>query len=144
HSAHSFPGSSGSPLVNAQGEVIGIETAAVPGRPDINFAIPVERFSGLSPNYRELPAAPSANTPVRAVVQRPNAHPEALHKDMQMAEAGDPAAQVRVALRYERGQELSQNCFEALGLYLKAADQGYLMAQYNLGRMYYTGECMGK
>ena len=144
HSAHSFPGSSGSPLVNAQGEVIGIETAAVPGRPDMNFAIPVERFSGLSPNYRELPAAPSANTPVRAVVQRPNAHPEALHKDMQMAEAGDPAAQVRVALRYERGQELSQNCFEALGLYLKAADQGYLMAQYNLGRMYYTGECMGK
>ena len=61
-----------------------------------------------------------------------------------MAEGGDPAAQVRVAVRYERGQELSQNCFEALGLYLKAADQGYLKAQYLLGRMYYSGECMGK
>ncbi len=144
HSAHSFPGSSGSPLVNAQGEVIGIETAAVQGRPNLNFAIPLERFSGLSPTYRELPAAPGVKTPVRAEVQRPDARPDALQKDMQMAEAGDPAAQVRVALRYERGQELSQNCFEALGLYLKAADQGYLMAQYHLGRMYYTGECMGK
>ena len=144
HSAHSFPGSSGSPLVNAQGEVIGIETAAVSGRPNINFAIPVERFSGLSPTYRELSAAPSAKTPVRAEVQGSNAHPEALQKDIQMAEAGDPAAQVRVAVRYERGQELSQNCFEALGLYLKAANQGYLMAQYGLGRMYYSGECMGK
>ena len=144
HSAHSFPGSSGSPLVNAQGEVVGIETAAVPGRPNLNFAIPVERFSGLSSTYRELPAAPGAKTPVRAEVQRPDANPGALQKDMQMAEAGDPAAQVRVALRYERGQELSQNCFEALGLYLKAADQGYLMAQYHLGRMYYTGGCMGK
>jgi hypothetical protein len=144
HSAHSFPGSSGSPLVNAQGEVIGIETAAVPGRPNINFAVPVERFSGLSSTFRELSAAPSANTPVRAEVQRPDARPGTLEKDMQMAEAGDPAAQVRVAVRYERGQELSQDCFEALDLYRKAADQGYLMAQYHLGRMYYTGECMGK
>ncbi len=144
HSAHSFPGSSGSPLVNAQGEVIGIETAAVPGRPNINFAVPVERFSGLSPTFRELSASPGANTPVRAEVQRPDTHPGALEKDIQMAEAGDPASQVRVALRYERGQELSQNCFEALALYRKAADQGYLMAQYHLGRMYYTGECMGK
>ncbi|MGO9687540.1 MAG: trypsin-like peptidase domain-containing protein [Syntrophobacteraceae bacterium] len=144
HSAHSFPGSSGSPLVNAQGEVIGIETAAVPGRPNINFAVPVERFSGLSSTFRELSAAPSANTPVRAEVQRPDARPGTLEKDMQMAEAGDPAAQVRVAVRYERGQEVSQDCFEALDLYRKAADQGYLMAQYHLGRMYYTGECMGK
>jgi hypothetical protein len=144
HSAHSFPGSSGSPLVNDQGEVIGIETAAVPGRPDINFAIPVERFSGLSPNYRELSAAPSAKTPVRAEVQRPDAHPAALEKDMQMADGGDPAAQVRVAVRYERGQEVSQNCFEALDLYRKAADQGDLRGQYHLGRMYYSGECMGK
>jgi len=144
HSAHSFPGSSGSPLVNAQGEVVGIETAAVSGRPNLNFAIPVERFSGLSSNYRELPAAPGAKTPVRAEVQRPDAHPAALEKDMQMADGGDPAAQVRVAVRYERGQEVSQNCFEALDLYRKAADQGDLRGQYHLGRMYYSGECMGK
>ena len=144
HSAHSFPGSSGSPLVNAQGEVIGIATAAVAGKPDINFAIPVERFSGLSPNYRELQTAPGAKTTVRAETQRANAQPEALQKDVQMADSGDPAAQVRLAVRYERGQDLFKNCFDALDLYRKAADQGYLQAQYHLGRMYYSGECMGQ
>ncbi len=144
HSAHSFPGSSGSPLVNAQGEVIGIETAAIAGKPDINFAIPVERFSGLSPNYRELQTAPSAKTTIGAETQWANARPEAFQKDVQMAESGDPAAQVRLAVRYEQGRDLSQNCFEALGLYRKAADQGYLQAQYHLGRMYYSGECMGQ
>jgi hypothetical protein len=144
HSAHSFPGSSGSPLVNAQGEVIGIETAALLGKPDINFAIPVERFSGLSPNYRELQPPPTANIAVRAEAQWPDPQPEALKKDIQMAESGDPAARVRLAARYEQGRDLSKNCFEALSLYRKAADQGNLQAQYHVGRMYYSGECMGK
>ncbi len=144
HSAHSFPGSSGSPLVNAQGEVIGIETAAVAGKPDINFAIPVERFSGLSPNYRELKSAPTANAAVGAEAQGANNRPEALQKDIQMAESDDQAAQVRLALRYEQGRDLSQNCFEALRLYRRAADQGCLQAQYHVGRMYYSGECMGQ
>jgi TPR repeat protein len=144
HSAHSFPGSSGSPLVNAQGEVLGIETAAVAGKPDINFAIPVERFSGLRPNYRELLSASSEKTTARNQVQEGKVQPEALQKDEQMADAGDPAAQVRLAIRYELGQDLSQNCFEALRLYRKAADQGYLVAQFHVGRMYYGGECMGQ
>jgi hypothetical protein len=143
HSAHSFPGSSGSPLVNARGEVLGIETAAVPGKPDLNLAVPLERFSGLSPDYRELQIASTARTaaPADALTNR---KPDALQKDIQMAESGDPAAQARVAARYENGQDLSQNCFEALRFYRKAAEQGYLQAQYNVGRMYYSGACMGK
>ncbi len=144
HSAHSFQGSSGSPLVNDQGEVIGIETAALVGKPDINFAIPVERFSGLSPNYRELQSPPTANTALREEAQWSDTQPEALKKDIQMAESGDPAAQVRLAARYEQGRDLSQNCFEALNLYRKAADQGYLQAQYHVGRMYLSGQCMGQ
>jgi len=144
HSAHSFPGSSGSPLVNAQGEVMGIETAAVIGKPDVNFAIPVERFSGLSPDYRELQTAPAANTAAAAETRGANPKPDALQKDLQMAESGDPAAQVRLAVRYEQGRELSQNCFEALRLYRQAAEQGYVQAQYNVGRMYLSGECMGR
>jgi len=144
HSAHSFPGSSGSPVVNAQGEVIGIETAAVEGKLDMNLAIPVERFSGLGPNYRELHTATGANTTVPAEVQRSNARQEALQKDVRLAEAGDPAAQVRLAVRYERGQDVSQNCFEALDLYRKAADRGDLQGQYHVGWMYRSGECMGQ
>jgi hypothetical protein len=144
HSAHSFPGSSGSPLVNAQGEVMGIETAAIVGKPDINFAVPVERFAGLSPNFRELQTAPSGNTPERTNAKGTNAQPNSFEKDTQMAESEDPAAQVRLAIRYEQGQGVSQNCFEALSLYRKAAEQGYLQAQYHLGRMYYNGDCMGR
>ena len=144
HSAHSFHGSSGSPLVNAQGEVIGIETAALVGKPDVNFAIPVERFSGLSPNYRELQPPPTPDIAVPSDDKRADYQPEALKKDVQMAESGDPAAQVRLAARYEQGQDLSQNCFEAFSLYRKAADQGNLSAQYHVGRMYYSGECMGQ
>ncbi len=144
HSAHSYPGSSGSPLVNARGEVIGIATAAVVGKPDINFAIPVERFSGLDPNYRKLQTAPTAKASGPAEVRRSNALPEAVQEDVQMAEAGDPAAQVRLADKYERGRELSRNCPVALSLYRKAADRGYSQAQYHLGRIYYTGECVGQ
>jgi hypothetical protein len=144
HSAHSFPGSSGSPLVNAQGEVIGIETAAVVGKPDVNFAIPVERFSGLSPNYRELKPPPTANTAVGEKTQRPDSQPEVLKKDIQMADSGDPSAQLRLAARYEQGQDLSPNCFEAFNLYRKAADQGNLQAQYHVGLMYSSGQCMGQ
>jgi TPR repeat protein len=68
----------------------------------------------------------------RAEVQTPNAYLEALEKDIQMAEAGDAAAPVRVAVRYERGQEFSQNSFEALGLYRKATDQDTFILQIDI------------
>jgi S1-C subfamily serine protease len=54
HDARASHGSSGSPVVNPQGEVIGIETAGVDSRPDMDYALPVERFSGMSSCYREL------------------------------------------------------------------------------------------
>jgi TPR repeat protein len=144
HSAHSFPGSSGSPLVNSTGEVVGVETAAVVGKQDVNFAIPVERFSGLNPNFRELQVLPSADTVAGAESRGAGARPEVLQKDMQMADSGDPAAQERIAVRYEQGRDLSRNCFEALRLYREAAEQGFAQAQYDVGRMYYSGECMGQ
>jgi hypothetical protein len=144
HSAHSFPGSSGSPVVNAQGEVVGIETAGNVGKPDINFAVPLERFSGLSPNFRELQTPAKAETEVRVDSRRANAQSEELRRDTQMAESGDSAAQVRLAARYEKGQDVSKNCFEALSLYRKAAELGNLQAQYHVGRMYHDGQCMGQ
>jgi hypothetical protein len=145
HSALSFHGSSGSPVVNDEGEVIGIETAGVNGRPEVNFAIPVERFSGLSPNFRELQTLSAPEPDAQTTEKLADAQSRATQKDTQMAEEGDSAAQVRLAARYEKGQDdLSKNCFEALDLYRKAAEQGNAQAQYNVGRMYYSGECMGQ
>ncbi|MDR3566438.1 MAG: S1C family serine protease [Syntrophobacteraceae bacterium] len=54
HDARAARGSSGGPVVNQAGEVIGMETAGLVGRPNIDFAIPVERFSGFTSCYREL------------------------------------------------------------------------------------------
>ncbi len=54
HDATSSHGSSGGAVVNAAGEVIGMETAGLVGRPNVDFAIPVDRFSGLTSCYREL------------------------------------------------------------------------------------------
>jgi S1-C subfamily serine protease len=61
HDARASHGSSGGPVVNPAGEVIGIETAGVVSRPDMDYAIPVERFSRMSGSYRELKASGSGN-----------------------------------------------------------------------------------
>lgn len=140
HSAHSFPGSSGSPLVNAAGDVVGIESAGLAGRPDINLAIPLERFSGLKANYRQLR---SVQTQTSAAPPA-NGEAEAFQTDVRMAESGDAATQVRLGMRYEQGRGTAANCFEALNWYRRAAFQGYTAGEFHLGRMYYDGRCSGQ
>ncbi len=139
HSAHSFPGSSGSPLVNAAGDVIGIESAGVAGKPDINLAVPLERFSGMQSNFRQLRAAQT----VTATAVPMDAEQDAFRNDMRLAESGDPAVQVRLGGRYELGRGTAPNCFGALNWYRKAASQGFTPAEFHVGRMYYDGKCTG-
>lgn len=47
------PGNSGGPLVNAAGEVIGINTAIAAGSEGINFAIPIDRVQQILPQLIE-------------------------------------------------------------------------------------------
>lgn len=64
-------GSSGSPVVNMQGEVIGIATLQITGGQSVNFAIPSERISQLQTNapmtLTELVAVSGRNRRAKAV-----------------------------------------------------------------------------
>jgi tetratricopeptide (TPR) repeat protein len=64
-------GSSGSPVVNMQGQVIGIATLQITGGQSVNFAIPSERISQLQVvpimSLSELVAASSKNKRAKAV-----------------------------------------------------------------------------
>jgi tetratricopeptide (TPR) repeat protein len=65
------PGSSGSPVVNMQGQVIGVATLQITGGQSVNFAIPSERISQLQSgallSLSELVAATGRNKRAKAV-----------------------------------------------------------------------------
>src|SRR5207249_3416716 len=71
------PGSSGSPVVNMQGQVIGVATLQITGGQSVNFAIPSERIAqldrsaqmqgGQTVSLAELVSATSRNKRARAV-----------------------------------------------------------------------------
>ncbi len=66
------PGSSGSPVVNMHGQVIGVATLQITGGQSINFAIPSERISQLQPggplmSLSDLVAASGRNKRAKAV-----------------------------------------------------------------------------
>jgi TPR repeat protein len=56
-----------------------------------------------------------------------------------LAHQGDPNAQYRLGLMYERGQSVPQDSAEAAAWYRRAADQGLKTAQWTLGSMYQIG-----
>ena len=65
------PGSSGSPVVNMQGQVIGVATLQITGGQSVNFAIPSERISQLQSgsliSLSELVVASGRNKRAKAV-----------------------------------------------------------------------------
>jgi tetratricopeptide (TPR) repeat protein len=65
------PGSSGSPVVNMQGQVIGVATLQITGGQSVNFAIPSERISQLQNgtllSLSDLVATTGRNKRARAV-----------------------------------------------------------------------------
>jgi len=65
------PGSSGSPVVNMQGQVLGVATLQITGGQSVNFAIPAERISQLQTgtliSLGDLVAASGRNQRARAV-----------------------------------------------------------------------------
>jgi len=68
----------------------------------------------------------------------------ALPELQRAAEAGDPAAQTQLGLRYRKGQGVTADNIKAVEWYRKAAEQQHADAQAYLGFMYMTGRGVRK
>jgi S1-C subfamily serine protease len=66
------PGNSGGPLLNAQGEVIGINTAIIQGTQGLGFAIPINTARLISQQLIETGSATHPYIGVQLVVLNPN------------------------------------------------------------------------
>jgi uncharacterized protein len=57
-----------------------------------------------------------------------------------LADAGDPAAQNELGVRFRLGTDVEKDPAKAVPWFLKAARQGYAKAYFNLGAAYYNGD----
>ncbi len=138
YSAHSYHGSSGSPVVNARGEVTGVVSAGIPGMPDMNFAVPVDRIEKLSRAPRRMAVKQAAADDDG----RDSESGTAVEEYKRLASEGDPNAQVNLAILYEQGRGVSRSLCEAYDLFREPADQGFTPAIYHVGRMFLEGKCV--
>jgi hypothetical protein len=135
YSAHSFHGSSGSPLVNTRGEVVGVVSAGIEGNPNVNFAVPVERISEMKSAWKRM------GGPIKAAGGSEEGGDAAIERLKRLANAGDPEAQVELAIMYELGKGVDKSNCNAFDLYRKAAEKGHVPAAYHMGRMFQEGKC---
>ena len=63
---------------------------------------------------------------------------------LEKAKLGNAAAQNRLGLYYEKGQEVTKDYTKAIFWYKKSAEQGHAPAQYNLGDCYLSGNGVSK
>ncbi len=63
----------------------------------------------------------------------------AFEKDRTLADEGDVEAQFRLGSRYEKGEGVPRDVMKAIGWYQRAADNGSVKAQINLGGIYMEG-----
>lgn len=121
------PGSSGSPVFNSKGEVIGVATFTVKDGQNLNFAIPVKFVHGL---YREHTASPktlvkkSAKRVVESKPEPPKPEPPKVAPPKPEPPPPDPAEEKRAKVNnliQKAKQELSQKRFNEALLSCNAA-----------------------
>ena len=81
---------------------------------------------------------------VQLVAQETNADRRPIEEVKAKAEAGDPASEAELGLRYKHGEGVAKDQVEAMKWYRKAAEQNYALAQNSLGVCYEQGEGVQK
>ena len=107
------PGSSGGPVLNVKGDVIGIAVSTVHDGQNLNFAIPAKYLTKL------IESSSSSKSPI--------------------VSPDETSALLSLGSKYFHGEGATQNYEEAARLFRVAAAQGNLVAQALLGTMRYYG-----
>ncbi len=141
-------GSSGGPVLDSAGEVIGIAVSTVRDGQNLNFAIPVNHLKRLLENSGPAKPLASQDDARSLLLLASNYHHgEGVPRDYEeaarlyriAAEQGSAEAQRALGDMYERGLGVARSDFHAARWYRLAAKQGNADAQKSLGEMYYFG-----
>lgn len=142
------PGSSGSPVLNMQGEVIGVATFQIQGGQNLNFAVPVDKVQRLVPkqeNKKELAELSFADSAILASAEDPlsrgiiyyNAREiDNAINELQLALKDDPT---NAEIHFYLGMCYQEKQFtDAVDAFKRAVDLDpqYVEAYYNLGIVY--------
>ena len=119
--------------VTDQGEDLKISSQSVPRSENIESSINNPSEIGLTPKVvRPLSSSERFGMTPRLMTV-------SLKELWAAASAGKADAQFALGLKYEKGDEVEDNCIEAARWYQKSAQQGHPYARFNLGLCYESG-----
>ncbi|AFV00582.1 trypsin-like peptidase domain-containing protein [Simiduia agarivorans] len=164
------PGNSGGPLIDEQGQLVGVNTMILSGTEGIGFAIPVESllkdYSDLSPKMQKLVNSAEITlwNPAAKTTADSNDSDEALlrdaHKNCLVEFDSAQWVAAKQECEYAAGKDNAQAQFllaellmgeadataekRALSLYQRAASAGYAEAIYRVAQMRASGERLSR
>jgi len=129
-------GSSGGPVVNSKGEVIGVAVGTIEGGQNLNFVVPSVFLSALIGQQGQV-------RPLGAPRQGERTDDRIWSRLFEIfrkaAEGGDTVAMHNLGVMYDEGRGVAKDEREAVRWYRKAAEGGQTDAMCNLGVMYAEG-----